>query len=652
MRNRNIYYVIKLIKISLIVFVCSFHLTAQQSWKSPEVIKRELDTKYRLAIQFERQGQMDRALDIYQYLFDQDPTNANYYSRYTYRLFELKKYDRLEQVISSYLGNKPKDETALTDLGKLYFSRGDTVLAKQHWEKYWKASNYSQFFTQSLFNCLISLRQYDRAENVITLAREHFGREDLFAIELANFQMMRGKYIKSVQEYLIYGRQNHRNYQYISNQILRFPNDSSLFIQIDSLVQLEILQTKDVPDLYELRADLLFRFKHYDAAIEQTMIVESLRNNTGNAVLDLATDLLNVGEFTFAEQLYTTIIKKPEFRAAVPKALLGLADAFEKEMLAEQNYSPFDYFYRDNFFFVPEYIYGVSASDYYIGRAFSIYDSVIVNLPKSTYTAKALYRLAELRFRILHDIDGAERFYTDALKSGLDNETRDQCIVRQADLLIARGELKELQPYIRKNIVKYSGRTIEKPLALRYLLGLYYQGELDSLLIYSNDLLGLLGVNDPYFNDVIELQNFTEQFLISGDSDNRNAVRDYLKSELLIRQSKLSEAREVLIYLLENYKDTEIAMPARYRLLQLELFFNDREQSEMTLNFMLSGDNQFADDALYMMGDLAHFRDKDVDYAARWYQILLEQYPNSFMKDEIRKRLRSMHTTPQNTQEL
>jgi len=593
---------------------------------------------------------MDRALDIYQHLVEQDPTNANYYSRYTYRLFELKKYNKLEPVISTYLQYKPNDETALTDLGKLYFSRGDTVLAEQHWNKYWKASNYSQFFTRSLFNCLISLRQYDRAEKVIRIAREYEGKDDLFAIELANFQMMRGNYIKSAQEYLIYGRQNRRNYQYISNQILRFPNDSSLFIQIDSLIQLEIFQTKDVPDLYKLRADLLFRFKQYDKAIEQTMIVESLSDNKGNTVLDLAADLLSISEFTFAEQLYMTIIKKSEFKSAVPKALLGLADAFEKEMLAEQNYSPFDYFYRDNFFFVPEYITGIGAGDYYIGRAFSIYDSVIVNLPKSTYTAKALFRLAELRFRILHDFDGAERLYADALKSGLDTETRNQCIVRQADLLIARGELEEAQRYIGKNRAKYEGQTAEKPLALRYLLGLYYQGKMDSLLDYSNNVLVLLGVGDPYFNDVIELQNFSEQFL-SGN-ENKNAVSDFLQSELLIRQSKLSEAREVLTYLLENYTDITLALPARFRLLQLDLFFNDREQAEITLNYMLSADNQFADDALYMMGELAHFRDGDAAYAGKWYQILLEQYPNSFMKDEIRKRLRSMYTGLQNTREL
>ena len=84
-------------KISLIIAICSIQLIAQQSWKSPDVIKRELETKYRLALQFERQGQIDRALDVYRYIFKQDPKNTNYYSRYTYRLFNQKSYDELSK---------------------------------------------------------------------------------------------------------------------------------------------------------------------------------------------------------------------------------------------------------------------------------------------------------------------------------------------------------------------------------------------------------------------------------------------------------------------------------------------------------------------------------------------------------------------------
>lgn len=625
---------------------------AQSSWKSPEILKRERAAKYRLAQQYEQQGAIERATILYRDLFDQDPRNGSYYSRYSNLLFVQKKYPELEQVISTYLSYHPGDEGAQIDLGRLYFLQGDTLRAEQHWQQSWKESQYSQNYTRLLFHGLIMLQAYDLAEEVIRTARDYYQNESLFAVELANFFRARGEYLKSTREFLNYGRQQPRNYQYVSNQILRFPGDSSLFAQIDSLIQQEIEDSKRVKELYQLRADLLFRQQHYTAAIDQVLIVEALSGNRGDAVLDLAGDLLNVAEYRLAEQLYTTIIGKPEFRSVVPKALLGLADAFEREMLADESCSPLDYFYRDNIFFVPVYIYGIGADDYHIKKAFSVYDSMIVTLPRSVYTARALYRLGELRYRVLHDIDGAARLYDDALKAGADIDIRYRCIVRQADLMIARGNLDGAAEYIRQNRRRFEGTDVEKSLAVRYILSWYYRGEVDSALVYTNELMNMTGVADPLFNDALEFQNFTEQFLVGGDDENRQYVREFLKSEWLIHQSKLSEARENLVYLIENAENSGVVLPARYRLLQIELFFRNREQAETILDRILREENQFADDALFMMAETADIRDGDREYAARWYQRLLQEYPNSFTTEIVRKRLRRMQSELNIKQEL
>lgn len=641
-----------IIIITAILLLGQITSLAQSSWKSPEILKRERDAKYRLALQYERQGVIDRAIGLYRELFEQEPQNGNYYARYSYLLFMQKDYSELERVIPAYLAHQPRDESAQIDLGKLYFLQGDTLKAEQHWQQRWKESNYSQNYTRQLFNGLLMLQDYDRAEKVIQTVRDYYQKETLFAVELANFFRARGEYVRSACEYLNYGRQQPRNYQYVSDQILRFPADSSLFVWIDSLIRQEIESSPEVKELYRLRADLLFRYKNYTAAVEQILMVEALGNNRGDAVLDLAGDLLNVGEFTLAEQLYTTIIRKPEFRNVVPQALLGLADAFEREMLAEQSYSPFDYFYRDNFFFVPEYVYGIDADDFYIRKAFSIYDSVLVSLPKSAYTARALYRLGELRYRVLHDIDGAARLYDDALKTGGDADIRSRCIVRRADLMIARGDLEKAVEYIRLSRSKFRGTDVEKALMLRHILTWFYRGEVDSALVYANELMGMAGIADPRFNDALEFRNFIEQFLISGSNEDHPLGREFLNSERLIRQSKLSEAREILIYLIENAENTNVALPAQYRLLQIELFFRNRERAETVLNQILKEENQFADDALFMMGEIADYRDGDREYAAHWYHRLLQEHPNSFMTDNVRKRLRNMQTEMHIQQEL
>ncbi len=627
-------------------------LPAQQTWKSVDVQKREMEMKYRLAQQYEQQGQIDRALVIYRELVNQDPGQVNYYLRYSSHLFRLKQYAELERIIEQFLKYNPGNDQAIIDQGKLFFSRGDTAQAIQHWENNWKAKNYSNSFTLTLFNSLISLHRYDLAENIIRTARKYHHKEDLFAIELANFAWQRGQYIQSASEYLLYGRQNYRNYPYISSQILRFPNDSSLFADIDSMVLLELKTQRESRDLHKLRSDWHFRFGSYQEALNEVFIIEELDNYKGNAILEFAHDLLVIGKFRMTEEIYTKIIETPQFRAITPKALLGLADAFEKEMLAGGELSPFDYFYRDNFFFIPDYIFGINAEDHFIRQAFSIYDSVIVSLPKSTYTAEALYRLGELRYRVLQDIDGAAKLYSDAMETGATAKIRDRCIIRLTDLMIARGELNRAIDYAENFMNKSEGSAIEKELAVRRLLALFYLGEIDSVLVQGKSLMGMLGITDPYFNDVVEFSNFIEAFAGSKSGEDIAAFRDFIKGELLIRQNKLSEAREVLSFLLKNYPDQEIAAAAKFRLLQLELFFREKELAESTLNSILDHQNPLADDALFMMAELAQIRDNDPEYAAKWYEIILEQYPDSFLTDDIRKRLRAIRSSTLKLQEL
>ncbi|MCK4716904.1 MAG: hypothetical protein KAT54_08860, partial [Candidatus Marinimicrobia bacterium] len=174
----------------ILMLVGTNALTGQQRWKSPEVLQKELQTKFRMAQQLENQGQIERALELYKYIVNQDPKKYTYYHRYAYHLFGLKLYDELEKVIKIFLEHNPRNETAIVDLGELYFSRGDTALADEYWENALQKSNYSQSFIRSLFNGLISLQQFERAGELIQDARDYYRKDDLFAIEVAHFQML------------------------------------------------------------------------------------------------------------------------------------------------------------------------------------------------------------------------------------------------------------------------------------------------------------------------------------------------------------------------------------------------------------------------------------------------------------------------------
>jgi tetratricopeptide (TPR) repeat protein len=208
--------------------------------------------------------------------------------------------------------------------------------------------------------------------------------------------------------------------------------------------------------------------------------------------------------------------------------------------------------------------------------------------------------------------------------------------------MIAKGESAGAIQYIKETLPAYSGSPVEKALTVRLMLAEFYSGEIDSVVSRKNDLLGLLGINDPLFNDVIEFTGFIEKYQSGGGVSSPEALNDFIKSEQYLRQNKLSEAKEVLNYILINYPSENISIPVRFRLIQIDLFFRQFEQAEQNLDQLLIAENVYADGALFMMGEIAQFRDANPEYAAKWYEIILQRYPNSLYTDTVRKRLRNL----------
>ena len=76
----------------IILMLSAVTILGQQNWKLPEVLKRELESKYRMAVQYEQRGQAERALKLYRDIFNRNPRNHNYYTRYANQLFKQELY--------------------------------------------------------------------------------------------------------------------------------------------------------------------------------------------------------------------------------------------------------------------------------------------------------------------------------------------------------------------------------------------------------------------------------------------------------------------------------------------------------------------------------------------------------------------------------
>lgn len=637
----------RLIWISLVIgllgVLASPGLAAQQRWQSDEVTRRELDAKYRLAIRLEQQGHFDQALRIYRYLSDQDPETSRYYQRYTNLLFRLEKYTELEQAIQNYLSHKPDDQQAVIDLGRMYYLRGDTARATTFWDRKLEQFKYSKSFYRALFNAQISLGRMTPAERVILEARTYYEDDRLFALELAGFYRQRGLYRPSAREFLAYARHHQNLYRHVTNQILRFPSDSVVFKDVDSLIVSEIERGINEIQIRRLRAEWLFKFHRYDTARDEVMRIEALQNYTGDEILDFAQDLLKEQRYRWAERVYSDILAQPQLNKLYPQALLGLARALEKEVYSGQEMNPFNYFYPGNVFFSTDYIYGVRTDEARIQAAFGIYDSLATSEVRSPFSAQAQFRLAEIRYRVIRDFDGAYRLYQQVIRNTRDRSLRHNCYLRMGQLSLARGDPEQAVAFFGKQARRFEGSDIEKQFRIYQLMAEYFQGRLDSLERRKSELLGLLGIQHEQFNDVMEFFNFIEQYYQDRNAREQPAFRDFIRAELLIKQNKLSEARALLVDITERFSDDPaILQPVRYRLAQLYCYFDDYDSAAELVQNLLGPDSDLGDDAAFMLAELNRGLRRDDRQAAYWYEQILQKYPNSLHYDQARKQLRAL----------
>jgi len=630
------------LKFAVFILVFIFGVACFAQIRPNQVQQSELKYRFEMAQRLELQGQIDQALEIYRFLVDSQPENYTFYSRYSNLLFQKENFPETERVIRRFLSINPNFESVAIDLGRLFFVKGDTAQAFTYWKDCLDRFYHSLSIYQTMFNVLVSVRQYERAEHLIYDARIYLKKPDLFSLDLANYFLMRGEYAKATQEFLLNGRANPRNYNLIDNQLMKIPNEPALADEIDSLTAAEINNFPDVPELHRIRADFNFKFKRFEVSWREMLLVESLTGFKGNAILDFVNDLVNDREYRQAEKCYAEIIQKREFQPITPKALLGLADAVEKSVLTQQTANPLGYFFPGNVFFKTEFVQNVTDDELHLQSAFSIYDSLIVTMPKSAYSAQALFRLAELRFLVLRDFDGANSLYEQAIAIDRDSRIIEQCRLRTGDILLVKGDLAPALEIFRREIEHSEGSEIEKSARVRELLTLFLSGNVESVLKMKNDILGLLGAKHELFNDVLELMNFIDENYTKGDKKDKALFSQFIKGELLIRQNKLSEAENVYQFLLSDCAGAPIEPAVRFRLLQMKLMFHPVTDCEEIIASLVDNPNDNSDETAFMLAEISELRDRRPVDAVYWYELILEKFPESLYCDQARNRLREI----------
>lgn len=580
------------------------------------------EKKYRQAKSFEKAGLWDDAEQLYKEINLQEPGINKYFSPLKSILTQHKDWPELIRFYHGYLQARPEDIIARIDLGGAYIladstARWQTLFRQIASENISSEKNYKR-----IINKLMSLSEDGFAEELLRRYRESNQAPGYFAFNMANLFAMRMNYKKALEEYLLFLSLQPEKFQFVSDKILNFPETPTVQTLVRNRLDESELQAAKL-----ILADVFFKEKSYRESFEilQTAEAASAR------FLELGKDLLTVKEYTLADSVLHFTLNKDSSEEVLEQTVYALANLYEQQTLQTKNVLPISGFYRGNPFFTSPFLRVDESSTESLMEAVAIYDSLRTN----NASAEAAFRLGEIRFLVLFDLDGARLNYSEVLDMPGNLPFLQSTRIRLVDLLIAKGDLAKAAALAQDYLSTATQPQFLFALKQKIAQTLMYQQDIDSL---NSVITGLVREMDPVdglYNDVLEVSGLLKTF--GSDSVSFNI---FAKTQFLLQQNKRADAIKQLEPLTHS-ETPEIGQLATYQLANLYLFTGDPLKAyETTLT--MEGESLYAELGMIMRAEIKDYVENDLAAAIDIYLQFLDEYPLSIYYDDVRLRLREL----------
>ena len=579
----------------------------------------EIENKFAQAKTLERSGLYEEALLLYKEINRLNPGTSKYFLPLKNYLKQTENWDSLMVYTQSFGKARNNDLQSKLEFLDVYI----LMESDDKWEPLATALvldlSMGEHSIKNILQRLVNSGKLDFAYDLLTQYRKITEKPDFYSIELGSYLGMRMAYEKSVREYLLFLEYHPRQIQTISDRIMVFPDDPKINASIK-----KVLRESTFKAAQFVLADFQFKLKEFDLAFE-TLIA----NGANHAMLlDFGKDLSGVKEYMRANKVFTQIINSSKNEQILTKTVFEIAKVFESKLVLSVSELPLSGFYPNNSFFSSPYLPVKDESGYSLQQAMGIYDSLRV----TKKNAQAAYRLAEVQFRVLGDLDGALYLYQEALNHANSKNLRIDAGLGLVNIHIAKGDLESAK--------KKCAELIEKaPDVLEYQIKsaqiLFYQGEFDQTDAKLHEIVEQLPMDNYSLNDILDVMA-----ILIGFRHNQEEFVDFAKVQLNIQQNKRTEALEKLETLFDT-NEIYIADMCRFQHAWLTFLQGDAGNTK-TLLSKIENETIFKELAHIFQAEILDFIYNDFSNAIDSYLEFLELYPLSIYYDDVRLRLREI----------
>ena len=555
-----------------------------------------------------RQGEYEKAAQVYKSLLKKNPFNTTYLKRLVTCYQETDQYQAAEDLLQTSLRKNPAQKYLHVEIGYNYERQQKMDLAKKEY------ATALQFIdvNPSLGGIIGRMfRQNNLLDNAITAYSKtmELNPNSNYQFQVAQIYGEKGEFEKMFDAYINLIDKNESYIGTVQRLASRYisddPSSKNNTALKKSLLRKSISNPKNVWN--ELLSWLFSKQKEYNKAFIQEKALFKRNAEYISNISTLARIAFNDQDYKVAKSCFAFLLKNTNFideKINAELYLLRIGVALEEENVSEQ------------------------------------FEKVLKARGTNTNTISIQIEYADFLTFKKSEPEKAQVILETALSFSKSKFQQARIKLKLGEVLVFTGKFNKALIYFSQVQTKLKNHPLSQEARFKVAQTSYFKGDFDWATAQLKVLKG--STTQLIANDAVDL------FLVISDNKPQDSIpsglKEYAKADLLAYQNKDPEALLILKDIYKNYQGFPVEDEALFK--EAQVLIKLKKYDDALLSFekviALNPEGILNDDAYYQMAELYSKQLNLPEKAKEYYQKIIFEYPSSIYLVDARKKYREL----------
>ena len=261
--------------------------------------------RFFLAQSLEQAGEYERAMEMYEILYTQEPNNAVYLNSLNNTYIQLKQYTKSLNILKPRYAVKPNDAQLAGLLGKTYYFMGNDKETFRIWDDFLERNpNNAQYFRNFSF-LSADIRSFDHAIDYLQRGKKVSTDKKSFAYDLSNLYMITMAYSSAAVEFVDILKSDPLQLPMVEARIAPYSMKQDAIVQMTEVFEKNQNENDAIKSVL---AKLYAEANNFDKAFTIYKELDLSQNKQGNELFYFGQQILAKGKYEIASDVFAYIL--------------------------------------------------------------------------------------------------------------------------------------------------------------------------------------------------------------------------------------------------------------------------------------------------------------------------------------------------------